>query len=204
MAEGAWVESGTECSHRQSKHVSAGRKNLHNEASQPHAILYKHSGAPSGGPTFSNSARPMRHRHRLIWGRSEPVSSALSLASHNFPNAALVGVRDMLCLSGHLDMHLVGRGVRLSIAAPDGCALITVCVKFHKRAKRANFCGSFWSLPSAVNEMLIRVMGTADNKKGKLITVHSSFRSLLHSAPLPVLMEKLYKSLQRGDSPDIK
>lgn len=49
---------------------------------------------------------------------------------------------------------------------------------------------------SVVNEMLIRVMGTADNQKRKLITVHSRFRSVLHSVPLPVLIDKLHNSLQ--------
>lgn len=50
---------------------------------------------------------------------------------------------------------------------------------------------------SALNEMLIRVMGTAENQKRKLITVHLCFRSVLHSVPLPVLIDTLHNSLQR-------
>lgn len=46
-----------------------------------------------------------------------------------------------------------------------------------------------------LNEMLIGVKGTAENQKRKLITVHSCFRSVLHSVPLPVLIDKLHNSL---------
>lgn len=63
-----------------------------------------------------------------------------------------------------------------------------------------DFGGSFEALKavlwvSGVNEWLSGVMGTADNQKGKLITEHSCFRSVLHCAPLPVLIDKLHNSL---------
>lgn len=54
-----------------------------------------------------------------------------------------VSVSDMLCLSGHLDMHLVSQGVCLSVAVPDGRALITVSYVSKSRAANADFWGSF-------------------------------------------------------------
>lgn len=108
-----------------SKHDSAGRKSFHNEVSQPHAILYKDSGAPSGGSNLfqqrEGKAAPSLANLRAGENQSSPHSPLIpQLTKH-----CAVSVSDMLCLSGHLDMHLVSQGVRLSIAAPDGRALIT-------------------------------------------------------------------------------
>lgn len=78
-------------------------------------------GLHQGVQPLSNSVRAEQLHHWLVSGQREPVSSALFLSSHNYPNTD----SDMLCLSGHLDTHLVSQGVGLSIAMPDGCALIT-------------------------------------------------------------------------------
>lgn len=44
---------------------------------------------------------------------------------------------------------------------------------------------------------LIRATGTVENQRRKLITVRWRFRSVLRSAPLPVLIDKLHNILQR-------
>lgn len=95
-----------------SKHVSAERKSLHNGVSQPHAILYKHSGAPSGGPAFSSSERARPLCHWLRFGRREPVISALP--SRPTTNQTLCCLASLICfcLSGHLDTHLASQGAR--------------------------------------------------------------------------------------------
>lgn len=84
----------------------------------------------------------------------------------------------MLCLSGHLDLHLVSQGVRLSIAQPDGRALITGSYVPKPQAAHADYTGSsevseaLYSVLSALKEMLIRVMATAENQKINVITLH--------------------------------
>ncbi len=77
----------TKCSYQQKQTCFCREESLHNEVSQPHAILYKNSGAPSGGPTFSNSVSSRQLYHWPVVGWREPVISALS--SHPTTNQTL-------------------------------------------------------------------------------------------------------------------
>lgn len=110
-----------------------------------HAILYEDSGAPSGGPTLfqQRRGRGRQHHHWLSFGPETSSHFCASLSSHSLTKQRAARVSDMLCLSGHLDVHLVSQGVSLSILAPDGHALITVRLVCHNHELRvATFKGT--------------------------------------------------------------
>lgn len=67
---------------------------------------------------------------------------SFALIPHLTKHAA-VRVPDMLCLSGHLDVHLVSRGACLSISLPDGLALITPSYVSPPRAANADSAAAF-------------------------------------------------------------
>lgn len=173
-----------------------------------HAILYKDSGAPSGGPTLFQQRRGggrVRQRHHwLSFGPETSSHFCASLSSHSLTKQRAARVSDMLCLSGHLDVHLVGRGVNLSILAPDGLALITARLVCHNHElQAATFAGTFERLSEKkkkrplsrwvpLNEMLIKGRREdQEDQKGKLITLHSCFQvSTSQFCPLPSFLSR--------------
>lgn len=121
----------------QSKHISAALKSLHNEVSQPCNTV---PGSGRGGEGGRGSFPTEPGQSGLIIG-SGPAGDVQSfmcfaLIPHLTKHAA-VRVPDMLCLSGHLDVHLVSRGACLSISLPDGLALITASYVSPPRAANA-------------------------------------------------------------------
>lgn len=82
----------TKCSYQQKQTCFCWEeKSLHNEVSQPHAIVYKHSGAPSGGPTFFFQQRAGKTASSLANFWLERASQlCFLLSSHNYPNTELL------------------------------------------------------------------------------------------------------------------
>lgn len=125
-----------------SKHVSAGRKKL-----TQWSITATRNTVQGFWVTIRGSNLFQQRE-----GKAAPSLANLWLerASHlcTFPlipqltKHCAVSVSDMLCLSGHLDMHLVSQGVCLSVAVPDGRALITVSYVSKSWAANADFWGS--------------------------------------------------------------
>lgn len=122
----------------QSKHISAALKSLHSGVSQPCNTV------PGGGVGWSFPTEP--GQSGLIIG-SAPAGDIQSFMSFapipHLTKHAAVRVPDMLCLSGHLDVHLVGRGACLSISLPDGLALITPSYVSPPRAANADSAAAF-------------------------------------------------------------
>lgn len=108
-----------------------------------HAILYRDSGTPLGGeggfPT-----EPGEGGLAIGPALAGDIQSFLrfALIPHLTKHAA-VHVPDMLCLSGHLDIHLVSRGACLSPSLPDGLALITPVLRVTATSRQRRLCGRF-------------------------------------------------------------
>lgn len=135
-----------------------------------HAIPYRDSGAllgEGGGGGFPTEP-----------GQSGlAIGSALAGVIQSFLRFALIPHLTkhaavhvpVLCLSGHLDIHLVSRGACLSISLPDGLALITPVLRVTATSRQRRLCGRFGGfcgslLSSARNKMLICETRRAENQ----------------------------------------
>lgn len=121
----------------QSKHVSAVRNSLHNEVSQPCNTVPAFWGTAGGSGPFPDSAGARQPHHWLRpWPETSSHFMCFALIPHPSKQAA-VRVPDMLCLSGHLDIHLVSRGsVSVNITARWTCinnSVLRVTIRSRQR-----------------------------------------------------------------------
>lgn len=88
---------------------------------------------PRGGSAIGQAPQPETSSHLRVFPLSPHAAEhgvpslplSLPLPSSVLPPPSPFRVPYMLCLSGHLDVHLVSQRLGLSILAPDGLALIT-------------------------------------------------------------------------------
>lgn len=82
----------TKCSYQQKQTCfSSEEKSLHNEVSQPHAIVYKHSGAPSGvRPFFPNSVQGKTALSLANFWLERASQLCFLLSPHNYLNTELL------------------------------------------------------------------------------------------------------------------
>lgn len=114
LGAGIW----TKCSKSsQSKHVSAAPNSLHNEVSQPCNTVPAfwgtagRSGPLPPPPPNSTGGKAAQPPHWLTpWPETSSHFLCFALIPHPSKQASGSCLPDMLCLSGHLDMHLVSRG----------------------------------------------------------------------------------------------
>lgn len=150
-------------------------------------ILGHHRG---GSPASSNSFRAKRRCHWLIFGQSFMRSSLIPRLTKHCAVTCLVSRATWPCIWS------VG-GVRLSVAMPDGRALITVSYVSEWWAANAHFWSSFgisFFMPAWGNDSLIRETDTADQMKGKFINLHSCFRQLHLSVSLSMEIDYIIAS----------
>lgn len=167
-----------------------------------------------GAPTLFPDGRSAIGR---ALGRRRPVISALSPqpTSSQTRRSSLSRVPDMLCLSGHLDVHLVSRGVGLSILAPDGLALITtarLCVSPSRAARQLDLaatleasekesCWLGWMkgwLRAAARAMPQR------GQKNKIITRQSCFSGQFFSVSQPKICSDVQHNNSKEQNTEVK
>lgn len=132
-----------------------------------HAILYKDSGAPSGGPTTSNSAGARQLHHWLSFGWRHPVISALS--SHPTSNQTLL-LASLICFVYRATWPCIwsAREYACQWRRPDGLALITVLRVTITSCERWLFEASEGLWDVLKMKCLVSVTGTAENQENKI------------------------------------
>lgn len=133
-----------------------------------HAILYRHSGAPLGGPALPNSAGARQPHHWLSPGRRHPVISVL--CSHPTSNQTSRCSRPWYALFIRPPGHTSGQpgSVSVNIAARwtrINNSVLRVTVRSRQRRLQGHFwgfCGSL--LSSAPNETPLCETRRAENQ----------------------------------------